>query len=148
MVCAACFYAAVRPYRRNYLNNVDFLILALLEVLTFELLSATYHTPKTTFIYYCLATVLLLGAPHMILILYMCYVLVKNAGVTQCLKGKCKTLKSCMLATRHVTHETDVEAESDTATFLNHRLGFAARELQCALMVCACLLYTSPSPRD
>ena len=116
MVCAACFYAVVRPYRQNYLNNVDFLILAFLEVLTFELLSATYHTLKRTFVYYSLATVLLLGAPHMILILHICYVLVKNTGVTQCLKGKCKTLKRCLLATRHVTRETNVEAQSDTGS--------------------------------
>ena len=113
MVCAMCFYAVMRPYKQNYLNNVDFLILALLEVLSFELLSATYHTPKETFIYYGLATVLLLSAPHMILILYICYVVMKNTGVSQCLKRKWRTLKRCVPATRHVTQD-ETEAESDT----------------------------------
>ena len=115
MVCAMCFYAVVRPYKQNYLNNVDFLILALLEVLSFELLSATYHTPKETFIYYGLATVLLLSTPHIILILYICYVVVKNTGVTQCLKRKWRTLKRCVPATRHVTQD-ETEAESDTGS--------------------------------
>ena len=51
LVCAMCFYAVVRPYKQNYFNIVDFLILALLEVLSFELLSVAFHTSVTAFTY-------------------------------------------------------------------------------------------------
>ena len=115
LVCAMCFYAVVRPYKQNYFNTVDFLILALLEVLSFELLSAAFHTPITMFTYYGLVTILMLGFPHMILIFYICHVLAKKAGITQCAKRRYITLKrACVLATRHTSEaEADVEAESD-----------------------------------
>ena len=117
LVCAMCFYAVVRPYKQNYFNTIDFLILALLEVLSFELLSAAFHTPIKMFTYYGLVTVFILSVPHMILIVYICHLFAKKAGITQCVQRKYETLKRCVQATRHTNEaEADVEAESDTGS--------------------------------
>ena len=64
---------------------------------------------------YALAVTLLLLVPHMVLIFYVCYVLAKKAGITQCLKRKYETLKRCVQSLGHTGQaEADVEAESDT----------------------------------
>ena len=85
----------------------DILILLLLEVL-----SVLASTPITrSYLRYVLLTMLLLGVPHMVLILYICYVLAKKAGITHCLKRKYEVLK------RHIHASgvgTDAEAEADT----------------------------------
>ena len=114
--CAISFYAVVRPYKRNFSNNVDILILVLLEALSIEFLVAAFHIAATArFIYYVLAVTLLLLVPHMVLIFYVCYVLAKKAGITQCLKRKYETLKRCVQSPGHTGQaEADVEAESDT----------------------------------
>ena len=91
---AACFYAVMKPYKSTFRNNIDFLILALLEILSVEFLVAVYHIETTTlFKYTVLATPLVLGVPHMVLIFYISYVLAKKAGITQCLKRSYESLK-------------------------------------------------------
>ena len=119
--CALSFYAVVRPYKRNFSNNVDTLILVLLETLSVVLLVAAYYlAAPQTFGYYVLAITLLLGVPHMVLILYICYMLAKKAGITQSLKRKYEHLKRCVQATRPNSEaEADVEADTD---FLPDRL--------------------------
>ena len=50
--------------------------------------------------------------PHVVIVLYICYVLATKAGLTLCLQRKCKTLERCLQATRHKSQaETDVEAD-------------------------------------
>ena len=106
-----CVYTVIRPYKLNMRNNVDFLILVLLETMSFELFAGAYHIAPSNFTYYILATVLLLSVPHMVLILYVCYVL---AGITQWLKTKYEKFKRCMQAIRLTAEpEADVEAGSD-----------------------------------
>ena len=39
-----------------------------------------------------LVSVLVLGVPHMVLLVYICYAVLVKTGITQCLKGKCKRL--------------------------------------------------------
>ena len=110
LAVASCFYAVVKPYKLNFMNNVDIVILFLLAVF----LVATSHSVSHHFPYVLLISVLLLGIPHMVLILYVCYRLTKKAGITQCLKRKHKALKGCILAITHTS--ADVEAESDTGS--------------------------------
>ena len=112
-VSTLCFYAVVRPYKWNFRNNVDILILFMLGVLSGLLLVATFHpATKAPFMYYALGTGLVLCIPHMVLAFYICYVLATKAGITQCLQRKYKTLKRCVQATRHESQgETDVEAD-------------------------------------
>ena len=109
-VCAFCFYAIAKPYKVNFMNSVDVMILFLLETVTL----AT-STPGKTYVYVILTLVLLV--PHMVLIGYICYVLAKKVGITQCLKRKYRTVKICVLAATHRGRaEADVEAESDTGS--------------------------------
>jgi len=114
--CALSFHAVVRPYKRNFSNNADILILVLLATLSVELLVAAYYLVSAhVFVYYVLVTTMLLGVPHMVLILYICYVLAKKVGITQYLKRKCEHLKRCVQSPRHTSQaEADVEADTDS----------------------------------
>ena len=121
LACASCIHAITRPYKLNFMNNVDIVILVLLEILIFATSSSGYPlltTLKTTSLTCIIhVTTLLLLVPHMILIFYICHKLAKKIGITQCLKRVCKTLKRCMQATRPTSEaEVDVEAESDTGS--------------------------------
>ena len=100
-----CVYAIIRPYKVNLRNNVDFLILVLLETMSFELFAGAYHIAPSDFTYYILATILLLGLPHMVLIFYVCYLLAKKAGITQWLKRKYEKFRRYMQVIR-LTAET------------------------------------------
>ena len=112
-VCATCVHAIARPYKLNFMNNIDIVILVLLEMLFF----ATSSSSSPSLAYSILASTLLLLIPHMILIFYICHKLAKKIGITQCLKRMYKTLKRSMQATRHTSKvEEDVEAESDTGS--------------------------------
>ena len=56
----------MRPYKRNFGNNVDVLILAMLEALAIFLLLAVYfHLTAPTLCCYSLVVVPLLCVPHM-----------------------------------------------------------------------------------
>ena len=113
-IVASSFYAVMRPYKLNIRNNVDYLILTLLEIVSFELYSEGHHATKP-FSEYVFATVLLLLIPHMVLIFYICYVLAKKSGITQCLKIRYEVLKRFVFATRCTRlAEAAVRAESDT----------------------------------
>ena len=97
LICAACFYAVVRPYKINFANIVDVLILTVLEALSAIVLISAYRPPtKEEATYYVLATALLLLVPHMVLTVYICYKLARKAGIAQCLVRKFKTLKRCV----------------------------------------------------
>ena len=94
-------------------NNVDVLILAMLEALAVFLLLAVYSPlTATTLSYYSLVVVLLLGVPHMILILYICCKLAKTLGITECLKRKGRHLKRCMQAIRLPTQAVEAETNN------------------------------------
>ena len=109
-VCASCFYAIARPYKVNFMNTIDVMILLLLEIASL----ATSASGKT-YVYVILTLVLLV--PHMVLMGYICYVLAKKVGITQCLKRKYRTMKTCVLAATHRGQaEGDMEAESDTGS--------------------------------
>ena len=110
IACATCFHAITKPYKLNFMNNVDIVILFLLEMLF-----ATTTSASSSVTYFILGTMLLLLIPHMILIFYICHKVAKKIGITQCLKRKYKTLKRCVQATRPKSEaEADVETESDT----------------------------------
>ena len=115
---ATCIHAITRPYKLNFMNNVDIVILFLLEILIF--VTSSSASPLLT--YFILGTTLLLLVPHMILVFYICHKLAKKTSITQCLKRRYKTLKRCVHPTRTTSEaEADVEAESDTG-FLPDRL--------------------------
>ena len=110
LVGASGMYAVLRPYKSNFRNNIDYLVLTLLAIFSAEVVLTVLHT-GTSLAKYVLVTALLLGVPHMILILYVCYVLATKAGITQWFKRKYETLRKCMQAT--INAQKDIEAESD-----------------------------------
>ena len=101
-----CIYAVIRPYKLNLRNNVDFLILVLLEKMSFELFAGIYHIAPSDFTYYIKATILLLGVPHMVLIFYACYVLAKKASITHCLKRKLRRYMQVIRLTAEPDHNS------------------------------------------
>ena len=105
-----CFYATTRPYKLNFMNNIDIVVLFLLEVLS---VVASNPLPKH-FAYTVLVPVLLLSIPHMVLIFHICCKLTKKAGITQCLKRIYESLKICARCTGQT--EADVEREFDTGS--------------------------------
>ena len=113
IACPTCFHAITKPYKFNFMNNVDIVILFLLEILI--LVTSTPGSPLSTYI--TLGRTLLLIIPHMILIFYICHKVAKKIGITQCLKRKYKTLKRCLRTTRPNSEaKKDVEFKSDTAS--------------------------------
>ena len=108
IAAATCIHAITRPYKFNFMNNVDIVILFLLEILIFVTTASSLLT------FFILGTTLLLLIPHMILIFYICHKLANKIGITQCLKRRYKNLKRCVQSTRPtIEAEADVEAESD-----------------------------------
>ena len=110
-VSVACIYAIIRPYKFNYMTTVDILILFLVGMLSL----ATTNSTTKHFTYQFLASSLVLGIPHVVLLLYICCELAKKAGITEYLRRKYKLLKRCVQATR-CTRYTDVQPESDTSS--------------------------------
>ena len=109
----SCIHAITKPYKLNFMNNVDIVILFLLEIL----ILVTSSSPSPSITHFILASTLLLLVPHMILIFYICHKFEKKIGITQCLERMYQTLKRCVQATRHTSEvEEDVEAESDTGS--------------------------------
>ena len=109
LLCALCFHAVLKPYKTDFRNNVDVLILAVLMVISAELLVLAFD-PPTTEPYvtgYALGSTLMLSVPHMVLILYIWYLLAKKVGITQFLKGKYNSLKARVQATRHTSQAED-----------------------------------------
>ena len=104
-VCFTCFYAITRPYKLNFMNNVDIIALFLLEIFSLAISNLTYYS------WIILGLTLLLLVPHFVLICYVCYALAKKGVITHCLKRK---YDRCVQANRHTNQaETDVETESD-----------------------------------
>ena len=110
-LCASCFHAITRPYKLNFMNNVDIVILFLLEILTLATSNFTFNYLT----YSILGSILLLLIPHMILMFYICHKLAKKIGIPQYLKRKYKFLKRCVQTTRPTSEaKKDVEADTDT----------------------------------
>ena len=114
LASVSCFYGIARPYKLNVMNHVDILMLFLLEILS--LVTTSPATTKFIDVNIIEVTTLVLGIPHMVLLFYVCYVLLKKAGITRYLNVKYKTLKS------HVSQaKSDTFADSDYS-FLPDRL--------------------------
>ena len=108
--CASSMHAVTRPYKLNFMNIVDIVILLLLELLMFA--TSSSRTPLLAYI--ILGATLLLLVPHMVLIFFICHKLANKMGITQSLKRRYISLKRGVQATRPTSE--DLEAESDTGS--------------------------------
>jgi len=117
----SALYAIIKPYKLNFNTNVDVLILFLIEIL----LLVTNIPAPAHLTFAILVSTLLLGIPHMVLIFYVWYELIKKAGINQCLKQKYESLKKkCVQASGYQCidqPETDMKTALDTG-FLPDRL--------------------------
>jgi len=78
-ICTCCYYAIMRPYRLNSGNNVDILVLALLAILSLLFPIALHHYAyRRTAIVFSMLILLLLGIPHVVLILSLCHKFAKK----------------------------------------------------------------------
>ena len=109
LIGASGICAVMRPYKLNIRNNIDYLVLTLLEIFSAEVLLAVLHVGPKSLARCVLVSALLFCVPHMVLILYVCYVLAMKAGITQYLK---RILKRCMQAISLA--QKGMEAQSDT----------------------------------
>ena len=97
-------------------NNVDVLVLALLAILSllFPIPLHKYAYKRAAIVYPMLIS-LLLGIPHMVLILSLCHKFAKKTGITHCLITKYGDFKRCVSAKRHTIQvQADREAEFNT----------------------------------
>ena len=116
-VITSCFFATMRPYKSNLRNNVDTVMLGVLALLSLGFLTETNYPGTVSSTKSILLTTLLLGIPHMVLILYICYVLAKKANITRCLTRKYDSLKRRVLAVCCTSQaEAEVDVESDTGS--------------------------------
>jgi len=114
-VSSCCSYAVMRPYRLNYRNNADILVLALLAVLSLIFRTTLHHPEASNITYGVLILTLMLGVPHMVLMFFLCYKLAKITGLNHCLNSKYTILKSHLIALRHTFQaQRDREAELNT----------------------------------
>ena len=113
-VSACCFYAIVRPYRLNYRNTVDILALVLLAILSLIFPNTLYRPATVNFTCCILVLTLLLGVPHMALIIFLCYKLATVTGITHCLKRKCTDLKHRFKAIRRTLPDREAEFNNDS----------------------------------
>ena len=86
--------------------------------MSFELFAVAYHPPTVqTSPYQAMVSVLVLGVPHMILLVYMSYLFAKKVGITQCLKARYISLKRNVQSIRDTCQcEADVEADNDNGS--------------------------------
>ena len=111
MVSVSCFYAIARPYKLSTMTKADILVLFLLETFSLATTSALFFTNFSAIF----ISALLLMVPHMVLIFYICYMLAKKVGITQCLQVKYEAFTTCVLTKRHAGEaETDMEAKLGT----------------------------------
>ena len=114
-VGGSCLYAVLRPYKSNFRNNIDFLILILLEILSLTFVLETNFPASNLFTYCILVSVLLLGIPHIIMVFYVCFDLVKKTGLVPYLKEKCKALKR-YICTFNPANQADMNVEAQSVT--------------------------------
>jgi len=110
-VSSCCSYAIMRPYRLNYRNNVDILVLALLAILSLIVPTTLHHPEASNITYGVPILTLMLGVPHMVLMFFLCYKLAKITGLIHCLNRKYTVLKSHLIAIRH-TFQTQRDREA------------------------------------
>ena len=114
-VGGSCLYAVLRPYKSHFGNNIDFLILILLEILSLTFVLETNFPASNLFTYCILVSVLLLGIPHITMVFYVCFHLVKKTGLVPYLKEKCKALKR-YICTFNPANQADMNVEAQSVT--------------------------------
>ena len=94
LTSTSLFFAIVRPYKVNRWNAMDSLLLALLTVLVLMSMFVKYLPNQKYSEVIGVTALLLIGIPHISLVLYILYIISKKIRVLEHLKGKCQCLLS------------------------------------------------------
>ena len=114
-VITSCLITITRPYKENYRNIVDCLILTVL-VLLFLIFIPALHFQHTNVKNFIIAMVLV-GLPHAVLLSYICYKLAEKAGLVCYLKTKYHVLKQLITTVRHASHQAHAEEGPENDPF-------------------------------
>ena len=114
-VVVSCTITITRPYKENYRNIVDSLMLTVMVLLILIFISILYfQCPNMNKI---IIAMVLVGLPHAVLLSYICYKLAEKAGLIFYLKTKYHVLKQLIATVRHASHAVDIEEEPDNDPF-------------------------------
>ena len=110
-----CIITTTRPYKENYRNIVDSLMLTMMVLLILVFNTILYfRCPNMNKI---IIAMLLVGLPHAVLLFYICYKLAEKAGLIFYLKTKYHVLKQLIATVRHALHQVDIEEGPDNDPF-------------------------------
>ena len=90
LVSASLFFAIARPYKVNYLNATDSLLLALLGIEALLAMFAIYLPNQRYSHLIAMGGLLIMGTPHAVLVVYILYSILKKFRILQCLNRKCR----------------------------------------------------------
>ena len=114
-VIVSCVITITRPYKENYRNIVDSLMLTMIVLLILIFITILYF--QGTNIYNFIIAILLVGIPHAVLLSYICYKLAEKAGLIFYLKTKYHVMKQLIATVRHPSHQVGVEERPDNDPF-------------------------------
>ena len=88
LVCTSHFFAILRPYKVNYLNTIDSLLLTLLGIQTMLCLFVIYLPNQKYSPAIGMTAILIMGIPYATLMLYILCFILKKLRILQCLNRK------------------------------------------------------------
>ena len=112
-VITICVITITRPFKENYRNIVDSLILAVIALFCLAFIPLLQYSNMNKII----IAMVLVGLPHAVLLSYICYKLAEKAGLIFYLKTKYHVLKQLIATVRHASHQVDIEEEPDNDPF-------------------------------
>ena len=112
-VIVSCIITITRPYKKNYRNIIDGLMVTVIVLLFLVFLPLLEHTNMNNII----IAMVLVGIPHAVLLSYICYKLAEKASLIFSLKTKYHVLKQLIATVRHASHQVDIEEEPDNDSF-------------------------------
>ena len=88
------FIAIARPYKRNYMNVLESLMLALIGLLSLLILAYQYLIPSETHLLLPHLIITLISIPQLVLILYVLYHPLRGRRLVKYITGKITNLKT------------------------------------------------------
>ena len=108
LVSTSLFFAIVRPYKVNYFNAIDSIILAMLALQSL-IGQFILYLPNQRYSHIIgRLGLLILGIPHATLVLYTLYIILKKISSLQYLKQKCQCLLSMDCWKKHSLAEATI----------------------------------------
>ena len=94
ITAASLLIATARPYKRNYMNVLESLMLALLGLLSLLILAYEYLLPPETHLLLPYLILTLISIPQLVLILYVLYHPLRGRRLVKYITGKITNLKT------------------------------------------------------